>query len=81
MTVLTMTAARADLTHIANQVAYGGERVCIEKNGKPVVALVSVEDMRLLEQLEDQMDLELAQKALKAGKFISFDKLKKELEL
>ena len=34
MTVLSMTDARQDLSRIANQVAFGGERICIEKNGK-----------------------------------------------
>jgi hypothetical protein len=42
---------------------------------------VPLDDMILLEHLEDQMDLELAVKVLKKGKFISLKSLTKELNL
>ena len=42
--------AKAQLSALAAEVAYGGQHVIIERRGKPLVALVSVEDLELLEQ-------------------------------
>lgn len=81
MTVVKVSEFRSDISEYANKVAYAGERICVERNNKPLFAVVSIDDMKLLEQLEDQMDLELAKEALKKGKFISFSSLKKELGL
>lgn len=78
---MTVSEFRSRMSDVTGRVAYTGDRVCLERNGKPFVALVSIEDMELLEKLEDQMDLELAMKALKRGKFISAEKLLKELDL
>jgi len=81
MTTMKVSDLRNDLADVGNRVAYQGERICVERNHKPLFALVSLEDMNLLECLEDQIDIEEARKALKRGKFIDFDALKKELGL
>jgi prevent-host-death family protein len=64
MTRLPVSKAREDLADALNRVAYRGERIVLERRGKRVAAIVSVEDLDLLEELEDQMDLESARKAL-----------------
>jgi prevent-host-death family protein len=81
MATVALSQLRANLGDLTNKVAYAGERLCIERNGKPFVALVSLDDMELLEQLEDRMDLELAKAALKRNDFVSWEKVKKELGL
>ncbi|MFH1369800.1 MAG: type II toxin-antitoxin system prevent-host-death family antitoxin [Planctomycetota bacterium] len=81
MTHISMTKARRDFTDIANRVMFGSERICIEKNNKPVVAVVPVEDLEMLEEIEDQIDLQAAKAALKKGKFIKLEDLKKQLGL
>ena len=81
MTTVKVSEFRSDISDYANKVAYAGERICVERNNKPLFAVVPIDDMRLLEQLEDQMDLELAKEALKKGKFVSFGSLKRELGL
>ncbi len=81
MTTVQVSDFRQNLSEIGNKTAYTGERFCVQRNGKPLFAVVPFDDMVLLEHLEDQMDLELAAKALKKGKFISFESLKKELDL
>ena len=81
MTVVKVSEFRSGISDYANKVAYAGERICVERNNKPLFAVVPIDDMRFLEQLEDQMDLELAKEALKEGKFVSFDGLKKEIGL
>jgi len=45
MTKVSMTKARQDFTNIANRVIFGNERICIEKNNKPAMALVPLEDI------------------------------------
>jgi prevent-host-death family protein len=74
-----MTKARQDFTSIANRVMFGSERICIEKNNKPALAVVSIEDLEILEALEDKIDVEEALKALKEPGFISLKALKKKL--
>jgi prevent-host-death family protein len=74
-----MTKARQDFTDMANRVMFGDERICIEKNNKPAVALVSVEDLKILEALEDRIDVQAAKAALKKGKFIDLEVLAKQL--
>jgi prevent-host-death family protein len=74
-----MTKARQNFTDIANRVMYGDERICIEKNNKPVVAVVPVKDVEILEALEDKIDVKEALKALKKPGFIRLKDLKKEL--
>jgi len=79
MTKVSMTHARQDFTDIANRVMFGDERICVEKNNKPAVAIVPVEDLEILEALEDKIDLEEALKALKKPGFIRLKDLKKKL--
>jgi len=50
-----------------NRARYQGERIIIERRGKPVAALVPLEDVELLERLENEADLKAARKARKEG--------------
>jgi prevent-host-death family protein len=43
--------ARAQFADLTDRVRYSGEPVVVEKQGKPFVALVSLEDFALLERL------------------------------
>ena len=42
--------AKAQLSALSAEVAYGGQHVIIERRGTPLVALVSVSELELLEQ-------------------------------
>ena len=81
MTTISMSEIRLKLSELANRVIYGGERVVVEKNNKPAFAMVSMEDMELLQRLEDEIDIKAAEEALKEGNFTSLDELVKELGL
>ncbi|NGO78587.1 type II toxin-antitoxin system Phd/YefM family antitoxin [Streptomyces sp. YC504] len=48
---IPVTQARAELADLINRVVYGGERVVVTRHGKPLVALVSAEDLAKLEAL------------------------------
>jgi len=76
-----MTAARHNFSIIANQVIFGGQRIYIKKNGKPAFAMVSIEDVKALEALENRIDLKDALKSLKEAGSISLKNLKKKLQI
>ncbi len=42
---------RSNLAEVINRVAYGGERVVLQRRSKPVAAVVSIEDLELLNSL------------------------------
>ena len=65
MTTLSIAEARNNLADAINRVCYGGERVIFARRGKPVAALVSAEDLALLQRMDDAEDLRAAAKVLK----------------
>ena len=76
--------ARAQFSEIINRAAFGKERVTLTRRGKEIVAVVPIEDVKLLEALEDKIDLEEARAALaEANKkgTIPWQRIKKELGL
>jgi prevent-host-death family protein len=68
MARLAVTKAREDLAEMLNRVAYGHERVVLERRGKNVAALIPIEDLEILEMLEDKVDLEAAKRVLAQAK-------------
>ena len=50
----------------------------MDRNGKDVAVLISVEDLELLELLEDRMDIEAARRALEKEEFLDWEEFKKE---
>ncbi|MFP4501173.1 MAG: type II toxin-antitoxin system Phd/YefM family antitoxin [Candidatus Hydrogenedentota bacterium] len=54
---------RKDAAEVFNKVAYGGERVILHRRGKDLAAVVSLDDLELLEAMDDQRDLEEARNA------------------
>ena len=74
--------ARAQFSEIINRAAFGKERVTLTRRGKEIVAVVPIEDMKLLEALEDKIDLEEARAALAEAKkkgTVPWEKVKTEL--
>ncbi len=59
---------RQDFAETVNRVAYGGERVVLHRRGRNLAALIPLEDLALLEELEDRQDAEEARKALASAK-------------
>ena len=76
--------ARSQFSEIINRAAFGKERMILTRRGKEIVAVVPIEDVKLLEALEDRIDLEEARAALSESKkkgTVSWEKMKKELGL
>jgi prevent-host-death family protein len=83
---MAVTKAREDMAEMLNRVAYGHERVVLERRGKNIAALIPIEDLEVLEMLEDNVDLEVARRTLaqakaKGEKPISWKLVKKNLGL
>lgn len=49
---LTISEARGELADTVNRVAYTKERVVLQRHGKGIVAVVPMEDLKTLEDLE-----------------------------
>jgi prevent-host-death family protein len=84
MSSIGATQLRSTLGDVLGRVQHAGQRVIVERGGKAVAALVPIEDLRALEELEDRLDLEEAERALResAGEpTISLEQAKKELGL
>jgi prevent-host-death family protein len=77
---ITTSTARTEFADILNRAAYAGERVILHRHKKPVAAVVPIEDLEILEQIEDRADLEEVRNRLKEPT-ISWSKIKKELGL
>jgi prevent-host-death family protein len=60
---MSTAAARARFAEVVNRAAFGKERVVLGRRGRALVAVVPIEDVRLLEELEDQRDLDDARAA------------------
>jgi prevent-host-death family protein len=78
---ISMVEVRDNLAEIVNRVAYGGERVVLKRRAKGVAAVVSIEDLKMLEALEDRADLKAAQKARKEKGGISLAEYRKKHSL
>jgi prevent-host-death family protein len=59
---------RQSLAEILNRAEYQGERIIIHRRGKDAAAIISIEDLSLLERLiedaEDRLDVNAARNAL-----------------
>jgi prevent-host-death family protein len=76
--------AREQLSTVINRAAFGKERVVLTRRGKEIVAVVPIEDLRFLEELENRIDLDDARAALAEVKkkgTISWERIKADLGL
>lgn len=79
MTTITITNCRKQIHELADMVAHHGERVCVNRNGKPAFVMVPIDDAEALIALEDKIDIQAGHKALKKGDFISLSELEDQL--
>jgi prevent-host-death family protein len=76
-----LTEIRSNFHDTIRRVQFGGERVVLERQGRPVAALVSLEDLDLLEELEDEYLDRLADAAeAEGGERIPWEVVKAESE-
>jgi prevent-host-death family protein len=56
MNSVSVSAARSKFQELLNRVGFGQERILVERRGKPIAAIISVEDLKRLEAIEDALD-------------------------
>ena len=79
---ITTADARKKFANIINRVAFGDESFVLTRRGEPIAALVSMKELKMLQKLEDKIDVDDAWKAKnEPGEPIPWEELKKELEL
>jgi len=81
---ISTVEARERLSEIVNRAAFGKERVILSRRGKALVAVVPLEDLAILEDLEQKADLDAYRKAKvdfeRSGrKSVPWTQVKKEL--
>lgn len=88
MTTISAEKARNTFSELVSRTAYSKDRVVVTRNGKKMVAIVSIEDLELLEKiidrLEDEIDTEEIKAALdevREGKTLPWENVKKDLGL
>jgi prevent-host-death family protein len=76
---VTVSELRADMATAVNRVAFGKERIVVQRQGKPIAALVPIEDLEALEALENQAWARLADEAMaEPGEDVPWEQLKKD---
>ncbi len=87
MTRMTVAQARKDFAGIINRSAYGHGRTVITRHDHDVAAVISIDELRLLDALierwEDEKDIADAQEALMESREdrIPWETIKQELDL
>lgn len=87
MTRVSVATARRDLAEIINLASYARERTIITRHDSDVAAIISIDELRLLDTLleryEDEADIAEAKEALLEAREdrVAWDDLKRELDL
>ncbi len=79
---ITTVAARQHFSDLINRVAYGKDRILLTRRSRPLAAVVPIEDIALLEEIEDRDDIKAARAALREVKrkgTIPWTRIKKQL--
>ena len=80
---MTMTAARREISEAVNRMVYGkGEPIVLTRRGKDLAAIVPMADLKLMEEIENQVLLReiQARKKTTKGKGIPLAELLKKYE-
>ena len=81
-TTVSTSKARVDFAEMINQVAYRGERIVLDRHGKPIAAIIPIDDLTFLEEIEELMDVEAAKRALaESNERIPYERIRQELGL
>jgi prevent-host-death family protein len=81
-TRITTADARKKFSNIINHVAFGKESIILMRRGEEIAAIVTIEELKLLQKIEDRMDIEDAIKAInEPGENIPSEEFWKELGL
>lgn len=81
-TTITTAEAQDQFAELINQVVHSKEHIILTRRGKEVAAIIPLEDLALLQELQNKHDLQEALNALKEARdqgSISIEKIKEEI--
>ncbi len=82
LTKISTADARKRFSNIVNRVAFGKESIILTRRGEELAALVAMDELRLLQELENRIDIADAMKAIKEpGEDIAAKQIWKKLGL
>jgi len=82
MTHLSVSELRSNLADVVNRVAYAKEQVITERKGRELVAMVPLADLRWMEEMEDGLWGQSADRAMREpGEDASLEQIKQEVGL
>ena len=82
LTKISSAEARKKFSNIVNRVAFGKESIILTRRGEELAAMVAMDELRLLQELEDRIDIADAMKAIKEpGEDIPAEQFWKKLGL
>lgn len=61
---VSVSEARETFADVVNRVAYRNERVLVTRRGKPIAAIIPMEQVEFLERAEDAYDIRMANEAI-----------------
>ena len=78
--VVTATQLKKHFADTTGRAQHGGERIVVRRNSKEAFALIPIDDLRLLEALEDKIDVLAAEAVLASDEpVVSWEDAKEEL--
>jgi antitoxin Phd len=82
ITKISTADVRKNFSNIVNRVSFGKESIILTRRGEEIAALVAMDELRLLQELEDRIDIADAIKAIKEqGEDIPAEQFWKKLGL
>jgi prevent-host-death family protein len=79
MSTTSISELKSALSEFLNRAAYGRERIIVASRGKPKAAVISIEDLHRLEELEDALAAHEALEAHEGGETMPWDEVKADL--
>lgn len=80
MLTISLSKARENLSKLVHRATVGRERIVLTSRGQPKAALISIEDLELLERMEEEREaLMLAQAISTETRFYSIAEVEAEL--
>jgi len=64
MEKVNVVEVKRNFSDFMARVAYAGQRLVVERHGKPMMAWISIEDLKQLEQLEQNVEVSREQRRL-----------------